>query len=84
MLQQPWQARTVPHDLGLAERELRSLLRKCEAVLDRDTPLSPSRQTLMTNRVAALRTALALVAEAQGQSSEAPSESTFSSARDGR
>ncbi|WP_345459088.1 hypothetical protein [Nocardioides marinquilinus] len=57
----------MPHDLDLAERELRSLLGKCESVLDRDTPLSPSRQTLMVNRVAALRTALALVAEAQAR-----------------
>ena len=74
----------MPHDLDLAERELRSLLGKCEAVLDRDTPLSPSRHTLMTNRVAALRTALALVSEAQGRSPQAPSDSTWSSVRAGQ
>ena len=47
-------------DLERAEQELGSLLHKCEAV-DLDA-LSPSRRTLMTNRVEALRTALALVA----------------------
>lgn len=47
-------------ELDRAERQLASLLHKCEAVLQGST-LSPSRQTLMTNRVAALRTALALV-----------------------
>lgn len=49
-------------ELDRANRELASLLHKCEAVL-RGSTLSPSRQTLMTNRVAALRTALLLVAE---------------------
>lgn len=48
-------------ELDRAETQLASLLHKCEAVL-KGTTLSPSRQTLMTNRVAALRTALALVA----------------------
>jgi hypothetical protein len=49
-------------ELDRADSELASLLHKCEAVLQGST-LSPSRQTLMTNRVAALRTALALVAD---------------------
>ena len=53
-------------DLERAEVELTSLLRKCEAVV-RGSTLSPSRQTLMTNRVAALRTALELVAEAKSR-----------------
>lgn len=57
-------------ELDRAERELESLLRKCEAARQRGT-LSPSRQTLMTNRVAALRTALALVADARS-ADEAP------------
>lgn len=56
--------RTRQNELDQAERELGSLLRKCEAVLQRAS-LSPSRTTLMTNRIAALRTALALVAEAR-------------------
>lgn len=47
-----------------AEVELASLLRKCAAVV-RDSTLSPSRLTLMTNRVAALQTALQLVADAK-------------------
>jgi len=47
-------------DLELADTQLTSLLSKCEAVL-RGTSLSPSRRTLMTNRVSALRTALELV-----------------------
>lgn len=51
-------------DLERAEIELASLLRKCEAVV-RGSTLSPSRQTLMINRVAALQTALELVAEAK-------------------
>lgn len=51
-------------DLDLAEIELDSLLRKCEAVV-RGSALSPSRQTLMTNRVAALQTALELVTQAK-------------------
>ena len=51
-------------DLERAEVGLASLLRKCEAVV-RGSTLSPSRQTLMTNRVAALQTALELVAEAK-------------------
>ena len=51
-------------DLERAEVELASLLRKCEAVV-RGSTLSPSRQTLMTNRVAALQTALELVVEAK-------------------
>ena len=54
-------------ELERAEVELGSLLRKCEAVVHRST-LSPSRQTLMTNRVAALRTALELVAKAKSHS----------------
>ncbi len=51
-------------DLELAEVEIASLLRKCEAVV-RGSSLSPSRLTLMTNRVAALQTALELVTHAQ-------------------
>lgn len=51
-------------DLERAEIELASLLRKCEAVV-RGTALSRSRRTLMTNRVAALQTALDLVAQAR-------------------
>lgn len=51
-------------DLERAGVELASLLRKCEAVV-RGTTLSPSRRTLMTNRVAALQTALELVAQAK-------------------
>lgn len=47
-------------NLDVADAQLTSLLSKCEAVLRR-TSLSPSRQTLMTNRVSALRTALELV-----------------------
>lgn len=47
-------------DLEMADAQLSSLLSKCEAVLA-GTSLSPSRQTLMTNRVSALRTALELV-----------------------
>ena len=56
-------------DLEVADTQLSSLLSKCEAVL-RGTSLSPSRQTLMTNRVSALRTALELVrqAKARGES----------------
>ena len=50
-------------DLERAEIELASLLRKCEAVV-RGSTLSPSRRTLMSNRVAALHTALELVADA--------------------
>lgn len=51
-------------DLERADIELASLLRRCEAVV-RGSTLSPSRQTLMINRVGALRTALELVAEAK-------------------
>lgn len=51
-------------DLERAEVELASLLRKCETVVHGSTP-SLSRQTLMINRVAALQTALELVAEAK-------------------
>lgn len=51
-------------DLENAEVELGSLLRKCEAVV-RGSTLSPSRQTLMVNHVAALKIALSLVAEAK-------------------
>lgn len=53
-------------DLDVADAQLTSLLGKCEAVL-RGTSLSPSRQTLMTNRVSALRTALELVRQARAQ-----------------
>lgn len=53
-------------DLDRAERELGSLLSKCEAVI-RNSSLSPSRQTLMTNRIAALRTAMQLVADAKAR-----------------
>lgn len=53
-------------DLENAEVELSSLLRKCEAVV-RGSTLSPSRQTLMVNRVAALKIALSLVAEAKSR-----------------
>lgn len=52
--------------LELAEVELASLLRKCEAVV-RGSALSASRKTLMTNRVAALQTALELVAQAKSR-----------------
>ncbi len=51
-------------DLELAEVELASLLRKCESVV-RGSTLSPSRRTLMVNRVAALQTALELVTSAK-------------------
>lgn len=53
-------------DLERAEVELASLLRKCETVV-RGSKLSPSRRTLMINRVAALQTALELVAEAKSR-----------------
>lgn len=53
-------------DLEHAAVELASLLRKCEAVV-RGSKLSSSRQTLMINRVAALQTALELVAEAKSR-----------------
>lgn len=61
---QPMMADMDIVDLDRAEVELSSLLHKCEAVV-RGSTLSPSRQTLMTNRVAALQTALELVAEAK-------------------
>lgn len=61
-------ARMDRNELDLAESQLSSLLHKCEAVL-RSSALSPSRQTLMTNRVAALRTALALVAAEKSRGS---------------
>ena len=51
-------------EIDRAETELVSLLHKCEAVLQNNS-LSPSRRTLMTNRVAALRTALELVRREQ-------------------
>lgn len=51
-------------DLKIAETQLSSLLHKCEAVLQ-STSLSPSRQSLMTDRVRALQTAPALVADAR-------------------
>lgn len=51
-------------ELDVAERELTSLLLKCESAAERST-LSPGRRTLMDNRVRALRTALQLVADAQ-------------------
>lgn len=51
-------------ELNLAEVELGSLLRKCEAVV-RGNALSPARQTLMANRVAALQTALKLATQAK-------------------
>ncbi len=60
------------NELDQAERQLASLPHKCEAVLQSST-LSPSRQTLMTNRVAALRTALALVAAERLRGSARPS-----------
>ncbi|WP_166972121.1 hypothetical protein [Brevibacterium atlanticum] len=47
-------------DLDSAEKELSSLLHKCEAVLQGST-LSQSKTTLMRNRVGALRTALELI-----------------------
>lgn len=50
--------------LDTAENELCSLLSKCESVL-RGSKLSPSRTTLMTNRVEALRTALELIRRAK-------------------
>jgi hypothetical protein len=53
-------------ELDRAARELGSLLAKCEKVLE-NSSLSPSRHTLMTNRVAALRTAMALVARERGE-----------------
>lgn len=53
-------------DLEVADAQLSSLLSKCEAVLA-GTSLSPSRQTLMTNRVSALRTALELVHQAKAR-----------------
>lgn len=53
-------------DLEVADAQLASLLSKCEAVL-RGTSLSPSRQTLMASRVAALRTALELVRQAKAR-----------------
>ena len=51
-------------ELDRAEIELGSLLGKCESVL-RNSTLSQSRTTLMTNRVGALRTALELIRRAQ-------------------
>lgn len=51
-------------DLDNAEKELDSLLHKCESVLQGST-LSPSRTTLMTNRARALRTALELIHRAK-------------------
>lgn len=56
-------------DLDNAEKEVSSLLGKCEAVLQRST-LSPSRTTLMTNRVGALRTALELIHRAKPEQDE--------------
>lgn len=53
-------------DLEVADAQLTSLLSKCEAVLS-GTSLSPSRQTLMNNRVSALRTALELVHQAKAR-----------------
>lgn len=53
-------------DLEGAEAQLTSLVSKCEAVLT-GTSLSSSRQTLMTNRVSALRTALRLVPQAKAR-----------------
>lgn len=47
-------------DLAQAEREIGSLLHKCQAALD-GSSLSPGRTTLMKNRIAALTTALALI-----------------------
>lgn len=55
-------------ELDRAEHQFASLLHKCEAVVQGST-LRPSRQTLMTNRVAALRTALALVAAERSRDS---------------
>ena len=49
---QPIMERMDKHDRELAEVELGSLLRECEAVV-RGSSLSPSQLTLMTNRVAA-------------------------------
>ena len=51
-------------DLAQAEREIGSLLHKCQAALD-GSSLSPGRTTLMKNRIAALTTALALITEAR-------------------
>lgn len=51
-------------DLESAEVEMASLLRKCEAVV-RGSTLSPSQQTRMVNRIAALQIALRLVTEAK-------------------
>lgn len=51
-------------DLESAEVELASLLRECEAVV-RGSTLSPSQQTLMVNRIAALQIAPRLVTEAK-------------------
>lgn len=56
-------------DLDGAERELSSLLHKCEAVLQGSAP-SPSRTTLMRNRVGALRTALDLIHRAKLEQDE--------------
>lgn len=53
-------------DLEVADAQLTSLLGKCAAVL-RGSSLSPSRLTLMTNRVSALRTALELVRQAKAR-----------------
>lgn len=53
-------------DLEGAETQSTSLVSKCEAVLT-GTSLSSSRQTLMTNRVSALRTALRLVPQAKAR-----------------
>ncbi|WP_152353868.1 hypothetical protein [Brachybacterium subflavum] len=55
------------HDLDNAEAQLSSLLHKCESVL-RNSTLSPSRRSMMTRRVEALRTALSLVADARDRS----------------
>lgn len=60
-------------DLEVADAQLTSLLSKCEIVLQ-GTSLSPSRHTLMTNRVAALRTALELVHEAKVRSNSQVSQ----------
>lgn len=59
-------------DLDRAERELVSLLHKCETVL-KNSSLSASRTTLMTNRVHALRVAVDLVREAR-EAERAPRE----------
>lgn len=57
------------HDLDNAETQPSSLLHKCEAVLSNNA-LSSSRGSLMTHRVEALRTALALVEEARERSAD--------------